>query len=102
MGNTVHELLFPRGASAVIKSIARSRNQTISGLIDEAVIAKLCLAPSLISPAPLAPASACVICGNPLPEGKARYCSDECKHEGHRRSAAESYRRKHQSQSSDT
>ena len=46
--------------------------------------------------------AACVVCGAPLPAGKARYCSDECKHEGHRRAAAESYRRKHQSQSSDT
>lgn len=87
------QVLIPRGSLAVLKSIAHSRNQTISELIDDAVIAKLSLPSSYASSSPLAPASACVICGNALPIGKARYCSDKCRREAHRRAAAESFRR---------
>lgn len=39
------------------------------------------------------PSSACVVCGKPLPEGKMRYCSAECKLEANRRSNRERMRR---------
>ena len=112
------QVLIPRGSLAVLKSIAHSRNQTISELIDDAVIARLSLPSSYASSSPLAPASACVICGNAaaesfrrnqaankqprrcvicgtlLPDGsKALFCSDACKRQ------AREARRKRLSQS---
>ena len=95
---------FPLGTSGLLKQHAREQNQTVSALINSALLARLGLTEWPDAPTPVQnfdykPVRSCVICGNPLPEGKMRYCSDECKREGHRRSAVESLRRKRLSQS---
>lgn len=95
---------FPSGTSELLKQCAKERNQTVSALINSALLSRLGLTEWPDAPTPTRnfdynPLRSCIICGKPLPEGKMRYCSDECKREGHRRSAVESLRRKRLSQS---
>lgn len=94
---------FPSGTSEVLKQCAKERNQTVSALINSALLSRLGLTewpnshPSVHRSDPT-PASACVVCGNPLPEGKARYCSEACKKKARAAQAREA-RRKRLSQS---
>lgn len=95
---------FPLGTLDLLKQHAREQNQTVSALINSALLARLGLSEwpdhtTVVQKYDHNPAPACIICGDPLPEGKMRYCSDECKREGHRRSVVESLRRKRLSQS---
>lgn len=97
-------IVFPLGTSNLLKQCANERNQTVSELINSALLSRLGLTewPDSFKTDrnfDYKPVRFCVICSNPLPEGKMRYCSDECKREGHRRSAVESLRRKRLSQS---
>ena len=97
-------IVFPLGTSDLLKQRANERNQTVSALINSALLSRLGLTEWPDAPTPTRnfdykPVRSCIICGNPLPEGKMRYCSDECKREGHRRSAVESLNRKRLSQS---
>lgn len=94
---------FPEGASELLRQIARERGQTVSALIDSALLSRLGLTEWPDVPTPTQnfdynPAPACVICGAPLPEGKMRYCSPECRREASRRASAKA-RRKRLSQS---
>ena len=90
----------PDSSIDIIQSAANASGESINSYIVCSVFSYLGLPiPASNARFDPTPASACVICGNPLPEGKARYCSDECKREGHRRSAVESLRRKRLSQS---
>lgn len=96
-------LRFPEGASELLRQSARERGQTVSTLIDSALLSRLGLSewpdvPTSSQNFDYNPAPSCVICGNPLPYGKMRYCSVECKREASRRAAAEA-RRKRLSQS---
>lgn len=85
----------PDSSIDIIQSAANASGESINSYIVGSVFSYLGLPiPASNARFDPTPASACVICGNPLPEGKARYCSDECKREGHRRSAVESLRRK--------
>lgn len=90
---------FPEGASELLKQSARKRGQTVSSLIDSALLARLGLAEWPDVPAPTQnfdynPAPACIICGGPLPQGKMRYCSLACKREASRRASAEACRKR--------
>ena len=87
-------IVFPLGTSDLLKQCANERNQTVSALINSALLSRLGLTEWPDVPTPTQnfdynPAPACVICGNPLPEGKMRYCSSECKREVSRRASAE-------------
>lgn len=93
-----------KGNADYIRAAANDRGESLNVFIEKAVLSRLGLtewpSTSTASKGYTAyPLPACIICGNPLPEGKMRYCSDECKREGHRRSAVESLRRKRLSQS---
>ena len=74
----------------IIRTAARERGMTSASLIRAALAKTL----NLSDGATDCVSHSCVICGAPLPVGNTRYCSDECKREGHRRAAAESIRRK--------
>ena len=92
------DISFPSGTSELLKQYAWSHNQTVSALINSALLSRLGLTEWPDAPTPTRnfdynPLRSCIICGKPLPEGKMRYCSDECKRESHRRAAAESFRR---------
>lgn len=87
----------------LIVSAAASSGETVNAFISNAVMSRLGLTewpnshPSVHRSDPT-PASACVVCGNPLPEGKARYCSEACKKKARAAQAREA-RRKRLSQS---
>ena len=85
----------PDSSVYILQSAASASGKSINAYIVSSVFDYLGL-PVPATKARFDPtsASACVVCGNPLPEGKARYCSDDCKREGHRRSAVDSLRRK--------
>ena len=92
-------IVFPLGTSDLLKQCANERNQTVSALINSALLSRLGLTEWPDAPTPTRnfdynPLRSCIICGKPLPEGKMRYCSDECRREAHRRAAADSFRRK--------
>lgn len=94
----------PKGSIALIRSAADATGMSVNAFVNSALLSRLGLTEWPDAPAPARnfdynPLRSCIICGNPLPEGKMRYCSDECKREGHRRSAVESLRRKRLSQS---
>mgnify|MGYP002562997559 CR=1 FL=1 len=96
-------IFFPLGTSDLLKQCAKERNQTVSALINSALLSRLGLTewpdvPKTIQKYDYNPVSACVICGSPLPEGKARYCSEECKKKA-RAAYAREARRKRFSQS---
>ena len=78
------DISFPSGTSELLKQYAWSHNQTVSALINSALLSRLGLTEWPDAPTPTRnfdynPLRSCIICGNPLPEGKMRYCSDECK-----------------------
>lgn len=94
---------FPSGTSELLKQFAKERNQTVSALINSALLSRLGLTewpdvPKTIQKNDYNPVSACVICGTSLPEVKARYCSEECKKKARAAQAREA-RRKRLSQS---
>ena len=94
----------PKGSIALIRSAADASGMSVNAFVNSALLSRLGLTEWPDAPTPVQnfdykPVCSCIICGNPLPEGKMRYCSDECKREGHRRSAVESLRRKRLSQS---
>lgn len=94
---------FPLGTSGLLKQHAREQNQTVSALINSALLSRIGLTewpdvPKSVKKYDYNPAPACVICGNPLPEGKARYCSEACKKKARAAQAREA-RRKRLSQS---
>ena len=94
----------PKGSIALIRSAADASGMSVNAFVNSALLSRLGLTEWPGSPKTdrnfdYKPVRSCIICGTPLPEGKMRYCSDKCKREGHRRSVAESLRRKRLSQS---
>ena len=86
----------------IIDTISSASNASVNSFVTAALAEYLSL-PDLLDTGRSArfdptPASACVVCGNPLPEGKARYCSEECKKKARAAQAREA-RRKRLSQS---
>lgn len=101
--DTVIRASLPHKAVDAVRAAAKANNESFNAYVVSAVYDYIGVpVPAAKSPFGILPVSSCVICGNPLPKGKARYCSDVCKREGHRRSAVESLRRKHLSSSQST
>lgn len=93
----------PKSFQSLIVAAAKSSGESVNSYISNAIIARLGMdslaeKPHSVHRFDPTPASACVVCGNPLPEGKARYCSDECKKKARAAQAREA-RRKRLSQS---
>lgn len=99
MSNSVIRVSISQSMRIAIEASLRKSNKSLGAFISDSVLDYLCLHEWPDKCHRRASVSSCVICGAPLPEGNARYCSDECKREGHRRSAVESLRRKRLSQS---
>ena len=86
-------------STSIIRSAANASGESINSYIVGSVLSYLGLPiPASNARFDPTPASACVVCGNPLPEGKARYCSEECKKKSRAAQAREA-RRKRLSQS---
>ena len=91
--DTVIRASLPHKAVDAVRAAAKANNKSFNSYVVSAVYDYIGVpVPAEKPPFGIVPASSCVICGNPLPNGKARYCSDECKREGHRRTACESLR----------
>ena len=89
----------PDSSIDIIQSAANASGESINSYIVGSVFSYLGLPiPASNARFDPTPASACVVCGNPLPEGKARYCSEECKKKARAAQAREA-RRKRLSQS---
>lgn len=79
--------LIPKQAQPLIEQAASAAGESPYAYIANAVIMQLDLPQQPDGPVPTqltgrTAAPACVICGNPLPEGKLRYCSDACRRKG--------------------
>ena len=59
---------LPRGNSDVIMRAANERGVSVSALVRAAVYDAL----------GLSYARSCIVCGNPLPDGRSLYCSEAC------------------------
>ena len=93
--DTVIRASLPHKAVDTVRAAAKANNKSLNSYVVSAVYDYIGVpVPAKNPPFGIVPVSSCVICGNPLPKGKARYCSDECKREGHRRAARESLHRK--------
>ena len=98
MSNTVFSIRVSNDMRDAINASARKNGMSVNDFISDSVLSYLGFSQWPASHYSLHPASACVVCGNPLPEGKARYCSDECKKKARAAQAREA-RRKRLSQS---
>lgn len=83
---------IPHSALDSIHSAAKANGESVNAYIVGSVFSYLGL-PIPASKPRFSPTSACAVCGNPLPEGKARYCSDKCKTEARRCANRERMRR---------
>ena len=98
--DTVIRASLPHKAVDAVRAAAKANNKSFNAYVVSAVYDYIGVpVPALKTSFGIVPFSSCVICGKPLTNGKARYCSAECKREGHRRTALESLRRKRLSQS---
>lgn len=80
-------LRLPAELRPAIESAASASCESVSAFINRAILARMGLTEWPDVPTPSrhfdrTPAPACVICGNPLPEGRLRYCSDACRRKG--------------------
>lgn len=93
----------PKGSIALIRSAADATGMSVNAFVNSALLSRLGLTEWPDAPAPARnfdykPLRSCIICGSPLPEGKMRYCSEECKKKARAAQAREA-RRKRLSQS---
>lgn len=99
MSNSIINIHISKVMRDALDASAKKKGVSRSKFISDSLLSYLGLSQWPEVHGSLVPACVCVVCGNPLPDGKARYCSYKCSRQGRSQAAVESLRRKRLSQS---